>query len=58
MYMIHYKLFRSESGDWFRIPPDQYDKEVEEYTNAVQLGDEKKVLHFEEGYTGWRYYEG
>lgn len=47
--------FKSESGDSYFIPTAYYDYEVRSYKEAVERGDERVMLHFEEGGTGWIY---
>lgn len=44
---------RSESGDLFDIPKEQYEEESKAYRAAVDNGDEDTMLHYEEGNTGW-----
>lgn len=50
---VKYKMFQSESGDWFAIPESQYEDDVSKYNEG--LGDEEIMLNFEEGNTGWVY---
>lgn len=45
---------RSYSGDYFEIPKGQ-ESEAQDYRDAVAKKDENKMLHFEEGETGWTY---
>lgn len=44
---------RSESGDIFDIPKEQYEEESKAYRAAVDEGDESTMLYYEEGDTGW-----
>jgi hypothetical protein len=48
------RLFQSESGDWYKIPVDQYLLDVTAYREAVARADEPTMLKYEEGRTGWR----
>ena len=48
------KLIKSHSGDWFEIPAGRL-VEYRIYKEAVARGDEKVMLLFEEGWTGWKY---
>ena len=55
--MPNHRVFRSYSGDLFYIPDEQYVEEVEKYKAAVKANNEDAMLHFEEGWTGWNYFE-
>ncbi len=52
--MNNMRYFRSESGDLYTIPDEQYISDVQEYRAAVERGDETTMLRFEEGWTGWK----
>jgi len=47
--------FKSESGDNYYIPPENYDYQVKSYKEAVRRGDERVMLNYEEGKAGWIY---
>lgn len=49
-------IVRSESGDYFKIPEGQ-EHEFKLYREAVDKGDEEEMLKYEEGRTGWEYFE-
>ena len=49
------KSFRTYSGDNYLIPAEQYEHEVKEYREALNRGDERTMLKFEGGETGWKY---
>ncbi len=51
-------IFTSYSGDKFIVPDKQYKHERAIYKEAVIHKDEKVMLLFEEGFTGWRYIDG
>lgn len=55
--MTSFKLFMSESGDWFKIPTKQFESDTAAYRKAVDEGNETIMLHFEIGRTGWIYTE-
>lgn len=48
--------FRSDSGDLYLIPYDKFDTDVLEYRMATlkEPKDEKTMLWYEEGRTGWK----
>lgn len=52
-----YKKFLSLSNDWFAIPIETYSEDLEVYQKAAEDGDEKTMLLFEGGLTGWIYLE-
>lgn len=47
------KKFKSYSGDEYLISEKKFDIETKEYNDALNAGDEKTMLKFEEGHTGW-----
>lgn len=47
------KKFKSFSGDEYLISEKKFDIETKEYNDALNTGDEKTMLKFEEGHTGW-----
>jgi hypothetical protein len=50
-----WKLFKTESGDWFGIPESQYEEDTKAYEEG--LGDEEIMLYYESGQTNWMYLE-
>ena len=54
---MNYKLYKSYSDDWFKIPAETYDRDVNDYRKALTNGDEKVMIRFESGMTGWKYVE-
>jgi len=55
--IIIYELYKSYTGDWFKIPVDMYEQDVLVYRKALRDGDEKTMIKLESGETGWKYYE-
>ena len=49
------RSFKSYSGDYYLIPAEQYEFETHDYHDALERGDERKMMHYEEGQTGWIY---
>ena len=47
------KPFKSYSGDWYKIPIEQFDIDTAGYKKAVSELNEELMLHYEEGCTGW-----
>lgn len=54
---MNYKLYKSYSGDWFNIPVETYERDVKDYEKALTYGEEKVMIMFESGVTGWKYVE-
>jgi hypothetical protein len=51
---FHPRVIKSYSTDYFLIPEGQEQQDREEYRKAVAVQDEPRMLHFEEGRTGWQ----
>lgn len=52
--MISYKRYQSYNDNWYDIPDDEnYSAQKTGYEYAVIIKDEKMMLWFEEGNTGW-----
>ena len=51
---LHPRVIKSYSTDYFLIPEGQEQHDREEYRKAVTTLDEPRMLHFEEGHTGWK----
>lgn len=52
---MNYKLYKTYSGDWYKIPVDNYETDVVKYRKALRNGDEKTMFKYESGITGWKY---
>lgn len=47
------RFFKSESGDMYEIPDENYEEDVKNYREAVKRDDESTMLYYEEGRSGW-----
>lgn len=54
---MKYKLYKSYSGDWFKVPYNNAERDIKDYVKALRNGDEKTMIKLETGLTGWKYYE-
>jgi|LakMenEpi03Aug12_release.lakeMendotaPanAssembly.Ray.scaffolds.fasta_scaffold6793787_1 hypothetical protein len=52
---MNYIKYKSYSGDWFKIPKDTAERDINDYRKALTHGDEKVMIMFESGMTGWKY---
>ena len=54
---VTYKEFKSCSGDWFWVPIKSYRADTAAYKEAIKTNDEKTMLFYEDGETGWIFIE-